>query len=160
MGGDDGEAADAADFLVVRSLAKPEPEAASKSGDSEEGEAKEKKGAEEEGVAEDADESEEAALPFDSSTFATDLQQVLEGEGRDGLEALARFGIYHKSALVVAVSNLIQEVGDVGAAMAALRARVDHPEVVSSIAPTDDEDEAEPEPAGARGPVLYDPDDY
>ena len=54
------------------------------------------------------------------------------------LAALARFGIYHTSTLVVAVSNLVQEVGDVGAAMATLRARMDDPEAQQDDATTDD----------------------
>ena len=157
-----GEEAAESDFLVVQPLPKPAKPAADGDGDGdgdsdEDGKKKAEK-AEGEDAAEEAEE-EDAVLPFDPSTFAADLQQVLEGEDVTGLAALARFGIYHKSALVVAVSNLVQEVGDLSAAMAALRARVDHPDAVTSVVPTDDEDEAEPVGGAVGGPVFDDLDD-
>ena len=64
-----------------------------------------------------------------------------------GLKALARFGIYHTSSLVVAASNLVQEVGDIGVAMKALRARVDQPSTQTAAPISDDGDDPETEPA-------------
>eukprot|EP01048_Picozoa_sp_COSAG05_P013023 COSAG05_NODE_1347_length_5118_cov_5.195258_8_plen_189_part_00 len=134
----------AADFLVVQPL--PTMATAQNDGDGEGG----KEGGDTFEETDDgetsADEADEGVLPFDASTFATDLSQVLarERSSREmsGLQVLARFGIYHTSALVVAASNLVQEVGDISAAMAALRARVDDPEIQASVVPTDDVSDA------------------
>jgi hypothetical protein len=130
------EVASASKFLVVQQLSKPEAE---KGGDSEQDEQKDtEKEAGDGAAAEEDDEEDEVTLGFDPATFAADLLQVLEEEDVSGLAALARFGIYHTSTLVVAVSNLVQEVGDVGAAMATLRARMDDPEAQQDDATTDD----------------------
>ena len=145
----------ASDFLVVQVLepiAKPGPMESEQDGKREQtaraqGESKMVEGEKEMGEEDEKEEGGEdkKMFRFDPSSFPTELQTVIAGEDLTGLMVLARFGIYHKSSLVVAVSNRVQEVGDVGVAMAALRAaiaRADQPDAKHQTddTSTDDED--------------------
>eukprot|EP01043_Picozoa_sp_COSAG02_P039324 COSAG02_NODE_3097_length_7379_cov_2.471154_3_plen_1248_part_00 len=165
----------ASDFLVVR-LLEPIPKEGEQDGKREEtagAQEGSKMDAEldgskvvegEEGEEGEKDEGGEGkdTMRFDPSSFPADLQTVVEGEHLTDLRVLARFGIYHKSSLVAAVSNLVQEVGDVGVAMTALRAaitRADRPEAEHQTddASTDDEGAAaamEPSAEDSDGTLL------
>eukprot|EP01043_Picozoa_sp_COSAG02_P008366 COSAG02_NODE_266_length_26580_cov_9.209207_14_plen_1251_part_00 len=144
-----GVLATASDFLVVQKLdpmAKTEPKERERDGKRAETAGAQEGSKMEEGEEDEKEEDggDQDMINFDPSSFPTDLQSAVEGEHLTGLRMLARFGIYHKSSLVVAVSNLVQEVGDVGVAMKALRAaiaRADQPDAEHQTddASTDDE---------------------